>query len=160
MLRMRNYTEADRIRIEGWPVYPVEYAELDYALRANGWIDEFAGKPATDIHVFALDGELVAYTILAGTSAGDAEFRIALHGGHLGKGLGMQVSILTITRGFAVNQLRRIHLIVRKNNYRAKHLYEKIGFDYSGERVKMTNGKQVSYQEMELRPDTFRMSRL
>jgi len=150
MLKMRQYTSTDRALIENWPAYPPEYADLDYALRADGWISEFEHKPAAGIYVFAQDSGLIAYTILAGTTPGDAEFRIALHAGYLGKGFGTKITGMTIRQGFTINKLDRLHLIVRTNNERAKHLYLKMGFAYCGECWKRTNGKLVQYQEMEL----------
>ena len=155
---MRNYVDSDRIRIATWPVYPPEYAELDYALRVNGWIDEFAGKPETHLYVFEQDGELIAFTILAGTTAGEAEFRIALRADRLGRGLGKALTTMTINQGFTVIQLHRLHLIVRTDNESAKRLYLNSGFVYCGKVSKITNGKQVNYLAMELLRDNYKIS--
>ena len=88
MIKLRIMEEADIITIKNWPPYLPEFEELDYALRSNGWLDEHRGKPDTRLYVAELDGEVIAFTLLSGTSATEAEFRIALRADKIGQGLG------------------------------------------------------------------------
>lgn len=153
MLTLRPLETADVAVIQDWPVYPPEFADLDYALRGNGWVAEFRNDPASRIYVAEQDGELIAFTLLAGTGASEAEFRIALRADRLGQGLGKALTAMTLEKGFAELQLARIHLIVRKNNLRAINLYKNIGFVERGECQKDTNNKLVSYWEMSISRD-------
>ena len=78
-----------------------------------------------------------------------AEFRIALHADYPGKGLGRIVAQRTLEPGFHFHGLQRIHLIVRKNNHRARKLYESIGFRPCGCRMKEVHGCSVEFQQFE-----------
>jgi hypothetical protein len=78
-----------------------------------------------------------------------AEFRIALHADYLGNGLGRVVTQRTLELEIHVHGLRQIHLIVRKNNHRARQLYESIGFQSSGSCIKVVNGCSVEFQKFE-----------
>lgn len=146
---LRPATVHDKIAIAQWPVYPKEFRELDYALRTNGWLDEFEGKLDTWIYVAELDKAVVAFTLLATTDNGEAEFRIALHPHYLGQGLGKPITLNTLELGFHDNALKRIHLIVRKDHPRAIRLYTEIGFSENGCCIQTVNGKPVEFHRME-----------
>ena len=146
---LRPVTADDRIAITQWPAYPAEFSELDYALRANGWVDEFQGKPDNWVYAAELDKALVAFTLLATTGKQEAEFRIALHPYYLGQGFGRRITLNTLELGFRDKGLQRIHLIVRKNNPRAIRLYTGIGFSVYGCCIQPVNGKPVEFQRME-----------
>ena len=127
-------------------------AQMDYALRDAGWLDEFRSR--ADSSVFAVeDGDdLIAFTILAGTAPADAEFRIALRADKTGLGLGESITLQSLRVGFEEQCLSRIHLIVRKNNQRGIRLYRRIGFSECGECRKEIRGAQVDFLVMEIRP--------
>jgi RimJ/RimL family protein N-acetyltransferase len=127
-------------------------AQMDYALRDGGWLDEF--RSGADASLFAVeDGdELIAFTILAGTAPDDAEFRIALRADRTGLGLGERITLQTLRAGFEERRLSRVHLIVRKNNQRGIRLYRRIGFSECGECRKEIRGTQVDFLMMEIRP--------
>lgn len=144
---MRRATLQDKRTIARWPAYPEEFREIDYALRDNGWLDEFLGKAW--IYIAERDREPIAFSLLAMEKESEAEFRIALHADFLGKGLGRIVARRTIELGFHVHGLRRIHLIVRKNNLRARNLYESMGFQLSGSCIKVVDGCSVEFKEFE-----------
>ena len=151
-LVMRRAIPQDRRRIAGWPPYPAEFGELDYALRRNGWLDEFLEKENAWIYVTERDGAPIAFSLLAMEGVSGAEFRIALHADHLGKGLGRIITQRTMELGFHVHGLQRIHLIVRRNNHRARRLYESMGFRPCGSCVKDVNGCSVEFQQFEYLP--------
>src|SRR5487761_2747328 len=113
-IQLRALTAQDEISIENWPAYPAEFAELDYALRQDGWLAEFRNQPETRISVVEQSGELIAFAILSPTAQGEAEFRIALRADKAGQGLGRIISARTLQIGFDEIGLQRIHLIVRK----------------------------------------------
>jgi RimJ/RimL family protein N-acetyltransferase len=149
-VRLRRIQIADAAIIETWPPYPPELTELDYALRNSGWITEFSTQPDTWIYVAEQSNELIAFTILSLTAQGEAEFRIALRADKLGHGLGRIISEQALAIGFDEIGLERIHLIVRKNNQRARALYQGLNFSHCGESQILVNGKQVDFLAMEL----------
>lgn len=156
---LREMTEQDSSLIQRWPAYPIEFKDLDYALREAGWIKEYLGKKGTKIYVAEGSGALIGFTILSRDDAEDgwssAEFRIALHPDFLGRGMGRKIAGMTIEKGFEESGLQRIYLIVRKSNSRARKLYLHCGFRETGEGRKEVNGVVVDFLEMELLPENF-----
>ena len=150
MIELRVMAADDVAAIQNWPPYPPEFEDLDYALRDNGWLAEFRGKPDTLIHVAEHAGEVVAFTILSRTGEAEAEFRIALRADMLGRGMGKIITPMTLEKGFVEMQLACIRLIVRSNNPRAIRLYQRIGFTECGECLQQVNGKLVNFLAMEI----------
>lgn len=150
MIRLRPLRPADQAAIENWPPYPGEFADLDYALRQGGWLEEFRDRPRTWLYAAEQSGALVAFTILAATEAGEAEFRIALHPDKGGQGLGRIVAAYTLNQAFAEIGIRRIHLVVRKNNPRAIRLYQRLGFVHRGECRQVVNHRPVDFFLMDM----------
>ena len=150
MLELHPIQDQDVTVIRSWPSYPPEFAELDYALRVGGWLAEYLQKPGTWIYVAKQYEEIAAFTILSKTGEASAEFRIALRPDKLGQGLGKIIACMTLCKGFAEIGLSCIHLIVRKNNTRAIHLYQNLGFREAGMALKEVNGKQVEFLAMEI----------
>ena len=149
MLQLRNLTVEDVAEIGRWPPYPSEFVELDYALRQNGWLDDFGFRP--DAWCFAVEnaGELIAFTIVSGTGRAEAEFRLALRGDRIGMGLGAEIIPLTLKKASDLG-FTRIHLLVRKNNPRARRLYRRMGFAKRGECSRSINGLQVLFDRMDI----------
>uniref|UniRef100_E6QSP8 GCN5-related N-acetyltransferase n=1 Tax=mine drainage metagenome TaxID=410659 RepID=E6QSP8_9ZZZZ len=147
---LRLLTLADVAEIGHWPAYPAEFAELDYALRQDGWIAEFQNKPGTCLYGAEQSGQLVALAILAMSAPGESEFRIAIHPDQVGKGLGKQITRLVLAQGFHQGGLLRIHLLVRKNHPRAINLYQKMNFNFSGECSKYINHRVTDFYQMEI----------
>lgn len=150
MITLRALATDDVAAIHAWPPYPPEFAELDYALRGNGWLAEHENRPGARVHVAQQAGELVAFSILCQTDETQPEFRIALRADKIGQGLGEAIASMTLARGFSEIQLVRIHLIVRKNNPRAIRLYKRLGFTEHGECLKNVNGKPASFLTMRI----------
>jgi diamine N-acetyltransferase len=150
MYRIRDIEDIDRKVIESWPPYPPEFKAQDYALRKNGWIEEYAAKPDTRCLAVERGGDLVAFTILSKTGPAEAEFRIALRADEIGTGTGSAAAALTLSEGFRRMSLSRIHLIVRKANKRAERLYTRLGFTHCGELQKDVNGETVDFYTMEI----------
>lgn len=150
MFRLRPLQDTDIDRVGKWPAYPGDMAQMDYALRENGWMEEFRSK--ADASVFAVEdgAELIAFTILAGTAPAEAEFRIALRADKTGQGLGESITLQTLRVGFEDQRLSLVHLIVRKNNHRGIRLYRRIGFSECGECRKEIQGAQVDFLMMEI----------
>jgi hypothetical protein len=67
MATLRELTAGDAALISRWPAYPSGFEELDYALRANGWIAEYRRKPATRCFAAEDSGDAVGFTILSKT---------------------------------------------------------------------------------------------
>ena len=150
MLEFRSIETGDAAVIRNWPPYPAEFSELDYTLRDDGWLAEYRYKPDTLIYVAKQRGELVAFSLLSRTGNASAEFRIALRADRLGRGLGKTVAALTLAQGFSDPGLNCIHLIVRKNNIRAQHLYRQLGFREKSGITKHVNGSLVDFIEMNI----------
>jgi len=150
-IQLRSFCAVDKAAIEKWP----KFEELDYALRQDGWIDEFSDQ--SDVRLFAVEqsSELIAFTILALTAPTEAEFRIALRGAKAGQGLGRIITDKTLAIGFNEIGLERIHLIVRKNNPRAVGLYRKIKFVSCGECCKTVNNKPAACLMMSILKNDF-----
>ena len=110
-----------------------------------------------DAHLFAADvgNDLIAFTILAGAGATEAEFRIALRPDKTGLGLGKGITVRTLEIGFEQLGFARIHLVVRKNNIRGIRLYQRIGFTDQGECRKEIQGKLVDFWRMEIGQEEF-----
>lgn len=62
-----------------------------------------------------------------------AEFQIIVAPEHQGKGIASRATTLAMEYGFSVLNLYKIYLIVDKENHRALHIYEKLGFEVEGE---------------------------
>lgn len=150
-LALRPLTADDAAAIAAWPAYPAEFAELDYALRRQGWLAEFRGQPQATLFAAELSGDLIAFTLLAMDAAGAAEFRIALHPAWAARGWGGRIAELTLQFGFADCRLQRIHLIVRQSNQRAIALYRRLGFVDQGACCRDVNGRATAFFRMELR---------
>ncbi len=149
-IHLRHFLAKDGAAIEKWPIYPMEFAELDYALRKDGWITEFQDKPDTWIYAAEQSGELIAFTIISMTAPWEAEFRIALRADKAGQGLGEVIIDKTLRIGFDEIGLKRINLIVRKTNRRAIELYQRLNFSYCGECHKMINSREIDFFKMEI----------
>jgi RimJ/RimL family protein N-acetyltransferase len=155
MIQLRNLVPDDMVAIRGWPPYPPEFEELDYALRNNGWLTEYRNKPDTWCFAVEQAGQLIAFTILSKTGEAEAEFRIALRADRTGQGLGSAITTMTLAKGFTEIGVSRIHLIVRMNNPMAIRLYTRLGFTERGECFKSINGKQVHFLKMELPKESY-----
>lgn len=147
-ITLRPVTDDDIALIADWPAYPSESADLDYALRGQGWLKEFRGKPETRCLVIQQGADPIGFVILAKTAEDAAEFRIALRADQLGKRLGETAMRATLDMGYSEMGLARIHLVVRKNNRRAMRLYQRLGFVATGERSMNVQGRLVAFLEM------------
>jgi diamine N-acetyltransferase len=157
MIQLRPIREEDIAEIKKWPVYVDAFEQMDYALREHGWLDEFRDRPNTWIYIAELNNQVTGFCLLSITERGEAEFRIAIHPQRTGQGLGRQVALATLARGFRQLNLDSIHLIVRKNNPRAAKLYESIGFVKTGESIHVVRGTRIEFTDMTMSKDGFAM---
>ncbi len=155
MIELRLIRTDDIADINNWPHYVNGFAQMDYALRERGWLDEFSSRPNTWIYIADLNKQVIGFSILSITGDREAEFRIAMHPGWTGKGLGREVTLATLKTGFGQLNLDRIYLIVRKNNHRAAKLYENIGFAITGESIHTIQGKRIKFTDMVMTKERF-----
>jgi len=155
MIALRPLRQEDIPVIKSWPLYPPEFAMLDYALRNGGWLDEYGGRTGTEILVAEDGSGMIGFSILAKKDGSSAEFRLALHPHRLGQGLGKAVALRTLIRGFRDPAVETISLIVRKNNPRAQRLYGSLRFHACGECTELVNGEQVPFLQMEIERTSF-----
>ena len=155
MITLRELSDRDVAVIKAWPPYPQDCTDLDYALRDDGWLDEYRAKPGTEILVATDGGTIVGFSVLEREPGRQAEFRIAVHPEKIGHGLGKTIALLTLAHGFADPGIDLIRLIVRRNNPRAQRLYASLKFQRTGECIEEVHGKMVAFFRMEIRRDTF-----
>ena len=155
MITLRKLRDEDIAIIKAWPPYPEEFSDLDYSLRDGGWLDEYRARTGTELFV-ATDSETIAgFSLLAREPGNQAELRIALHPEKIGQGFGRTVVLLTLAHGFEDPGIATIRLIVRKNNPRAKRLYESLKFRNIGECNEVVQGKTVPFYTMEIDRNTY-----
>lgn len=155
MITLRPLREADISLIRSWPPYPPEFSELDYCLRAGGWLDEYRNKPRSTILVAMENGDVLGFSIISGNGRGSAEFRIALHPSRIGNGSGKIILHRSLEYCFADMTIRSVWLIVRKNNLRAQALYAAYRFHATGECTEEIMGEPVEFFRMEIDRRTF-----
>ena len=155
MIELRPIRTEDVTEIKSWPPYSDGFAQMDYALRERGWLDEFMRKPKTWIYIADLNKQSVGFSLLSITAERAAEFRIAIHPHWTGKGVGREVAFATLKAGFRELNLDQIYLIVRKNNLHAAKLYESIGFALTGESVHMIQGEYIDFNDMVMTKENF-----
>ena len=155
MIHLRSLTAADIAAIKKWPSYEQDFSQMDYALREKGWLDEFRDKPDARLYAVESGSDVFGFSLLSISKNKEAEFRIALHPRHLGRGVGREAAFATLDRGFRQFGLEQIHLIVRKNNPRAVRLYERAGFTRTGESVHTIQGKDIQFIDMAMTRNQF-----
>jgi ribosomal protein S18 acetylase RimI-like enzyme len=155
MITLRAITEEDIGEIESWPTYEDGFEQMDYALRKGGWIDEYRNRADTWFYVAELNKQVVGFSLLSVTAKGEAEFRIAIHPRRTGAGFGREVTLAVLKIGFCKLGMDRINLIVRKNNYRAIKLYERLGFKKAGESIHTIQGRLVEFFDMDVAKESF-----
>lgn len=155
MIELRQIKPEDLGEIKNWPAYADEFEQMDYALRDNGWLDEFRNRPGTWIYLIELSNQAIGFSLLGLTAEGEAEFRIALHPHWTGRDFGRKASLATLKTGFHLLNLDRIHLIVRKNNPRALKLYERLGFTKTGESNHSIQGRRTEFINMDMTREMF-----
>jgi RimJ/RimL family protein N-acetyltransferase len=154
MIQLRSIKPEDITETKKWPPYGGGFEQMNYALRDNGWLDEFKDRPGTWIYAVALNDRMIGFSLLSVTDD-DAEFRIAIHPDWTGKGMGRKVTLATLKTGFRHLNLDKIHLIVRKNNPLASKLYTSIGFVTAGESVHTIQGKVIEFIDMNMSKEQF-----
>lgn len=150
MLELSPLTAADAAAIQHWPAYPPALHELDYALRAGGWLNQFPAGALTRRFAARRNSTLIGFSLLTHITPVDAEFYIALHPNEIGRGSGRELALQTLQFGFEQLALQRIYLKVRKWHRRGIALYESIGFKRTGELVEDIQGEPVQFFRMEI----------
>ena len=141
--------------IARWPRYRGEHAQMDYALRENGWLTTY-WPVAGNVCFAAMAGVVcVGFSLLIQNGAGNAEFRTAVHPAHLGAGHGGEILRRTLTIGFTEHNLKAITLIVRKNNPIARRLYARHGFVICGETTETIQGQVIDFFMMQINRKNF-----
>ncbi|MGC9197117.1 MAG: GNAT family N-acetyltransferase [Syntrophobacteraceae bacterium] len=113
-IALRSMRDGDIADVNLWPPYKDGSAQMDYALRRGGWLDEYYKRPGAWCYIAQAEGESVGFALLSLTGAGNAELRIALHPLKTRLGFGRQTMTAVMERGFFELGLDTIHLVVRK----------------------------------------------
>jgi RimJ/RimL family protein N-acetyltransferase len=149
-ISLRPMRDGDVSAIRGWPPYQDAYAQMDYALRLNGWLDEYYTRPGSWCYIAESDGKTVGFSLLLKTGAQNAELRIALHPAKTGLGLGGRIMMSVMETAFSQLGFDTIHLVVRKNNFPAIRLYERLGFRNRGDCTLFIQGMPVEFFKMDI----------
>jgi ribosomal protein S18 acetylase RimI-like enzyme len=158
-ISLRSVRDGDVFDISRWPPYKDAYAQMDYALRQNGWLAEFYNKPGTWCRIAEAEGKTVGFALLLMGGAKDAELRIAIHPEKTGQGFGRMVMMSVMESGFCEPDLETIHLVVRKNNFPAIRLYEGLGFTNRGECTLFIEHLPVEFFKMDIHRREFQVLR-
>ncbi len=142
--------QKDIVAIKKWPKYTGVHAQMDYAIRENGWLDCYCGVPNNYCFIAKIKELHVGFSILIYNGKREAEFRIAVHPDFVGSGYGKQIIRKTLQIGFNEYELNAINLIVRKNNFIAQNLYLDLGFTQQGEIVENIQGEDVEFFVMKI----------
>lgn len=149
-MQLINLNDKLERQIPSWPVYRPPFVELDYALRAGGWLDTIGQHTGCLKFGFIEDSQLVGFSLLDRKSSEDAELFIAIHGEWVNSGIGKKACLKTIEHGFETVRLQRIHLKVRTNHHVGIRLYGKLGFKNIGEVWETVNNINTHFYLMEI----------
>lgn len=155
MLTLIPIDTVDIGAIGRWPRYKGIHAQMDYALRENGWLATYGAVAGNHCYAAMVDDVCVGFSLLIQNRPGSAEFRTAVHPDHLGAGYGGEILRQTLTIGFTVHNLQTITLIVRKNNPIAQHLYVGHGFTPCGETTETIQGQCIDFLMMQINSNNF-----
>lgn len=159
MITLSPITTDDITEIKTWPPYKNGFAQMDYAVRDDGWLDEFTNRPNTWIYAALFENRTAGFSLLSCPVGGIAEFRIAVHPRLTGRGIGRKIAQATLETGFGKLHRVRIYLIVRKNNHPAMNLYESLGFKKIRESIHTIQGQPIDFFDMDItREDFFRIN--
>lgn len=150
VVTLKPLTDEDVRVIRTWPPYTKRLDVLDYALRKDGWLDQYPRSPTNERYGIWQKGELVGFSLLTDIEDGDAEFYIALRADKTRGGIGHDGTANTVRRGFQELGLKRIRLRVRDWHDGARRLYERVGFRKYDESDDPIQGKLVKFVCMDL----------
>lgn len=156
---LRSMRDEDLLEVNCWPPYEGDHAQMDYALRQNGWLREYYNRPGS-LCFTAEDGdEIVGIVLLIMGGPKDAEVRIAIHPAKTRRGFGLRIMTAVMETGFLEQGLDTIRLVVRKNNFSAMALYERLGFRNRGECTLLIQTVPVEFFKMDTHKQEFKVLR-
>lgn len=155
MVILSTIESSDIKDINKWPQYEGMHAQMDYAIRENGWLDTYCHNSKNYCYVAKIRGVCVGFALLIHKEELESEFRIAIHPDFLGCGYGSEIIQKTLILGFSEHELRVITLIVRKNNPMAQRLYVKHGFVLCGETKKIIHRSCIDFFVMKIQKENF-----
>ena len=133
-----------------WSPYEGIHSQMNYAINEDGWLNTYCCNSRNYCFIAKSGNLCVGFSLLIYKDSKVAEFRIAVNPDFIGSGYGRMITQETISIGFNVHGLKKITLIVRKNNHIAQKLYEKVGFNLCGETKENIQGQNIDFFVMEL----------
>jgi RimJ/RimL family protein N-acetyltransferase len=150
VVAVKPLTATDVQAIRCWPAYTGRFLPLDYALRENGWLDQFPASATNRRWGAWRDGELVGFALLTNIQNEEAEFYLAVHPDRFRQGVGREITRKVLDLGTKQLGLKRIYLRVRDWHTDAIGLYKSVGFkELPGTQVNTVNGAPVTFVTME-----------
>jgi RimJ/RimL family protein N-acetyltransferase len=147
---VRPLTATDVEAVRSWPPYTGRLHVLDYALRENGWLDQFPASATNGRWGAWRAGELVGFALLTDIQNHAAEFYLAVHPDRFREGLGREITRKVLDLGTKQLGLTRIYLRVRDWHKASLALFKSVGFrQLPGEQVDIVNGAPVTFFKME-----------
>ena len=144
-LTIEKLKENDKSLIAAWQ-YGEEHSRFNYALQEGGWIDTYCSSGSS--HCFtAKEGDIIIGVFFF-IIDNENEFRILINPDLLGKGYGKLLVKKALGIGFGELNCKDILLIVRKTHPIAISLYEKLGFNITGETEELVDHQQVLFYKM------------
>lgn len=155
---IREYKNEDKKVINNWPKYSYGDMQIDYAVRENGWIEQYLKYPNDKIYIGMENSEILGFTILHYNKNSEVEFLIMIKSTKIGQGYGKKLSIMTLNKCFTELDLEKVSLAVRKDNKKAMELYDRLGFYYTGGCIRKIEGVDIEFFNMELSRSLFQKS--
>ena len=155
MIVLSIIEKTDILDVAEWPEYTGVHAQMNYAIKENGWLDSYCNNSNNYCYIAKSDGIRIGFSLLILNSSYEAEFRIIIHPDFIGSGYGGKIIRKTLQIGFSDHKLKAINLIVRKNNSIAKRLYLKHGFILSGEKREIIQDQYIDFYVMKIVKENF-----
>ncbi|HVC34809.1 MAG TPA: GNAT family N-acetyltransferase [Chloroflexota bacterium] len=157
---LQHLVRADVDEMATWPRFTephLQWANLDLTFPADR--DAYFERGRTNVtrRRFAVRdeaGELIGTVGLRNLNvqAGQGTLGIIIRADAVGRGYGTDAIRSTLRYSFEFLGLRRVLLDVAENNYRAQHVYEKLGFITIGEHL---GPQALTYTDMVLSRDAY-----
>ncbi len=131
--------------ISSWR-YEDEYSAFNYALEKDGWLDLYCTHDSKSCFIAEENSEIIGVFFFIEKK--ENEFRILINPDFLNKGYGKIITSKAIDLAFKKLHFTKISLIVRKNHPVAIKLYEKLGFEITGEVNEVINNENIEFFKM------------
>lgn len=139
-------TEEDKLIVKNW-YYDQDYSVFNYAIKENGWLDQYCNQIESLCYKVVKNTNLVGIFLFIPERMN--EFRILINPDFLHMGYGTRIMDKAMTFGLKILKFDTISLIVRTEHIIAINLYKKFGFSVKSELTEIINGEKIHFLKME-----------